>query len=121
MTFRRSGVERVTLGRSSPIHASWSRSHSANWAWPVAVKCTPSLNQRSLAAPMLAAFQSSTTSCGQRALAASSAWFDGANVGVPDDRRRSDMLTHSTRLAPLATRAAISWSISRAMSAGQSL
>ncbi len=51
------------------------RSQSANWAWPVELKCTLSTNHRlrSMPAAALAWFQSATWSVGQRRCAALSA------------------------------------------------
>ena len=47
-----------------------SRSHRPNWAWPVVVRCTPSLNQRDCDPSELAAFQSRTRNWGHLAVAA---------------------------------------------------
>ena len=74
------------------------------------VRWTPSAYQRSRSGPLLASFQSSTTSSGHRARAAFNAWLAAANTDA-DVARRSDIVTQPTRVTPLPRRTDMTWSI----------
>ena len=101
-----------SLKTSPRTSDSWETSHLENSAFPVFVRCTPSLaNQRSLEAPELAFDQSRIVRFDHRAEASERFVFDWAYL--PD---RVERLTQATAGAPFASRIFIAASIDRAVS-----
>ncbi|CAB4880955.1 unannotated protein [freshwater metagenome] len=125
------GVSDTTTGKRSFERRSSScvRTKRANRLRPAAVRLTrsgfvavPLTNQRSALSLPDAVFQSNTVNCVHRNAASVRAALAGAKVAVPSAlSRRSERLTHNTRLTPRASRASMVWSIAAPIVVGSSV